>query len=136
MLLARCSDMFETVLFPLEQRNQALEMVKAVITFAEEHASRLSRLSLVGVQDAAEAGLSESHLQLLQRTRTAVEHVGVPCAVVERPACSALEICSLATELNVDVIVMGLQGLNPAQDMDSTALNVIQHSACPVLVVP
>jgi nucleotide-binding universal stress UspA family protein len=111
-------------------------MVKAVTTFAGEHASRLSRLSLVGVQDAAEGGLSESHLQLLQRTRTAVEHVGVPCAVVERPACSALEICSLATELNVDVIVMGLQGLNPAQDMDSTALNVIQHSACPVLVVP
>ena len=128
--------MFETVLFPLEQRNQALEMVKAVITFAEEHASRLSRLSLVGVQDAAEGGLSESHIRLLQRTRTALEHVGVPCAVVERPACSALEICSLATELNVDVIVMGLQGLNPAQDMDSTALNVIQHSACPVLVVP
>ena len=136
MLLARGSDMFETVLFPIEQRNQALEIVKKVISFAEEHASRLSRLSLVGVQDAAEGGLSESLVQLLQRTRTAVEHVGVPCAVVERPACSALEICSLATELNVDVIVMGLQGLNPAQDMDSTALKVSEHSACPVLVVP
>ena len=128
--------MFETVLFPLEQRNQALEMVKKVITFAEEQASRLVHLSVVGVQDTPEAGLSESHVQLLRRTQKAVEGVGVPSAVVQRPARSAFEICSLAAELNVDLMVVAVQGLNPDQDIDSTALKVIRHSPCPVLAVP
>ena len=128
--------MFETVLFPLEQRNQVLEMVKEMVAFAAEHASCLSLLSVVGVLDSPEARLSDDQTQLLRQIQLAVEGVGVPCTVMESPVHSAAEICSLASELNVDVIVMGLQGLSAEQEQDSTALNVIQHSPCPVLVVP
>ena len=128
--------MFETVLFPVDQRNNALEMANAVITFSENQASRLFLLSVAGFRDGQDERIPESHRSLLQETQARVEAVGVPCEVVDRQVSSAVEICSLATELNVDVIVVGLKGVNPDQDTDSTALNVIQHAPCPVLVVP
>ena len=128
--------MFETVLFPVDQRNNALEMANAVITFSEKQASRLFLLSVVGVTDDLEERTPESRRSLLHQTRARVEAVGVPCEVVDRQVRSAVEICSLATELNVDVIVVGLKGVSPDQDTDSTAFNVIQHAPCPVLVVP
>ena len=128
--------MFETVLFPVDQRNNALEMANAVITFSEKQASRLLLLSVAELSDGLEEQILESHRFLLQQTQARVEAVGVPCEMVDRQVRSAGEICSLATELNVDVIVVGLKGVNPDQDTDSTALNVIQHAPCPVLVVP
>ena len=128
--------MFETVLFPVDQGNNALEMANAVITFSEKQASRLLLLSVAELSDGLEEQILESHRFLLQQTQARVEAVGVPCEVVDRQVRSAGEICSLATELNVDVIVVGLKGVNPDQDTDSTAFNVIQHAPCPVLVVP
>ena len=72
---------------------------------------------------------------LLQQTQARVEAVESPRG--GGPLCAlSRQICSLATELNVDVIAVGLKGVNPDQDTDSTAFNVIQHAPCPVLVVP
>ena len=45
-------------------------------------------------------------------------------------------ICDVANELNVDVILIGTNGVNLERDSDSTAAQVIQFAPCPVLVVP
>ena len=84
--------MFETVLFPVDQRNNALEMANAVITFSEKQASRLLLLSVAEVSDGLEERIPESHRFLLQQTQSRLEAVGVPCEVVDRQVRSAGEI--------------------------------------------
>ena len=128
--------MFETVLFPIEQRDQGFDVAAEAIALVQDHAARLVLLPLLEPGEAASVPMSLSQAQLIQQTQACVEGCGLPCEVVERQGSSAAEICALATELNVDVIVMGLRGLNPDQDQDSTVCRVIQHAPCPVWVVP
>ena len=128
--------MFETVLFPIEQRDQGFDVAAEAIALVQDHAARLVLLPVLEPGEAASGPMSLSQAQLIQQTQACVEGCGLPCEVVERQGSSAAEICALATELNVDVIVMGLRGLNPDQNQDSTVCRVIQHAPCPVLVVP
>ena len=128
--------MFETVLFPIERRNQGLDGAAEAIALAQDHAAGLVLLPVLEPGEGASGPMWLTQAQLLQQTQARVERCGLPCEVLERQGSSAAEICALATELNVDVIVMGLRGLNPDQDQDSTVCRVIQHAPCPVLVVP
>ena len=128
--------MFETVLFPIERRNQGLDVADEAIALVQDHAARLLLLPVLEPGEGASGPMSPSQAQKIQQTQACVDGCGLPCEVLERQGRSAAEICDVATELNVDVIVMGVRGLNPDQDQDSTVFRVIQQAPCPVLVVP
>ena len=128
--------MFETVLFPIERRNQGLDGAAEAIALAQDHAAGLVLLPVLEPGEGASGPMWLTQAQLLQQTQARVERCGLPCEVLERQGSSAAEICALATELNVDVIVMGTGGVSLNSDDGSTAARVIELAPCPVLVVP
>ena len=119
--------MFETVLLPMDANPQALDTAVKALELVQIYDSRLVLLRLLDlVPDPP----------LLVRIQARIDQSGVPCQRLERGGEPLTVILDVADELNVDVIVMGLRGLNPDQDQDSTVCRVIQHAPCPVWVVP
>ena len=127
--------MFETILFPFAPDSQVPGMFGKALELAQQHNSRLVLLPLPrrdspGMEDPDAVPLPLKHF--LDQMNKA----GVVFELVERKGKPALVILDLASELNVDVIVMSTQGVNLNTDSESTAAMVIQLAPCPVLVVP
>ena len=127
--------MFETVLFPIDQSRGALDPADKALELARRYGSCLVLLSVLQPV-SAERHDHEVGAGVLRQTRERVEQAGVTCQEVERSGMPASVICDVADELNVDVIVMGIGGLNLESDSGSTAAGVLQRASCPVLVVP
>ena len=103
--------MFQTVLFPLDQSQDAFETAAKAFDLARSHNSKLILLSVVQPKQPE----MDDHAvvaTLLAETQARFEQVGVSCDVVEREGMPAFVICDVADELNVDVIVMGTRGVN------------------------
>ena len=127
--------MFETVLLPIDPSREALEPEVKALEFARRDGSRLVLLSVL--QPVSEVKHDHEALAgVLSQTRKRCELAGVICQEVERSGKPACVICDVADELNVDVIVMGIGGVNLESDSGSTAARVLQLTSCPVLVVP
>ena len=127
--------MFETVLFPIDPSREALEPEVKALEFARRDGSRLVLLSVL--QPVSEVKHDHEALAgVLSQTRKRCELAGVIFQEVERSGKPASVICDVADELNVDVIVMGIGGVNLEFDSGSTAARVLQLTSCPVLVVP
>ena len=127
--------MFETVLFPLDQSREVVEVATKALNLGRSHNSKLILLSVVQPKQPE----MDDHAvvaTLLAETQARFEQVGVSCDVVEREGMPAFVICDVADELNVDVIVMGTRGVNLEAESGGTAARVIQLAPCPVLVVP
>ena len=127
--------MFETVLLPIATRQQAVDASAQALELARIHNSRLVLLAVVEkdrltMQDPNGVAL------WLEPIRGQMLQAGVACAGLQREGDPADVIGAVASELNVDVIVMGTGGVALNSDDDSTAARVIRHAPCPVLVVP
>ena len=125
--------MFETVLFPIDPSREALEPEVKALEFARRDGSRLVLLSVL--QPVSEVKHDHEALAgVLSQTRKRCELAGVICQEVERSGKPASVICDVADELNVDVIVMGIEGVNLESDSSSIAARVLQRASCPVVV--
>ena len=127
--------MFETVLFPIDQYRGAQEPAGKVLELARRYGSRLVLLSVLQPA-SAEMHVHDAVAEVLREIRERFEQAGVTYQEVERSGKPACVICDVADELNVDVIVMGIGGVNLESDSGSTAARVLQLTSCPVLVVP
>ena len=127
--------MFKTVLLPIDSSRQLVELGARAVQLVSEVGSRLVLLSVVTTNDTERQAL-DSTLQLLHQTCAPLKHLGVPWDWIKREGTAAQVICDVADELNVDVILLGTNGVNLERDSDSTAAQVIQFAPCPVLVVP
>ena len=127
--------MFNTVLFPIDQSREAIEIAGKALELARRHRSSMVLLSVVQ-PERPEMHDHATVAPLLEQARSRFEQAGVSCELVEREGKPAFEICNVADELNVDLIVMGTRGVNLEDDTESTAVRVIQLAPCPVLVVP
>ena len=135
MFLSWRRGMFKTVLLPIDSGRQGVELGARAVQLVSEVGSRLVLLSVATSNDLEQQGL-DSTLQLLHQTCAPLKHLGVPWDLIEREGTPARVICDVANELNVDVILIGTNGVNLERDSDSTAAQVIQFAPCPVLVVP
>ena len=127
--------MFETVLFPFDSSRQALEMFSRALELARRHNSRLVLLSVQGDESPGMKDPDAVAL-FLKHSQEQSKEAGLVFELVERKGKPADVILDVASELNVDVIVMGTHGVNLNTDSESTAAEVIQFAPCPVLVVP
>ncbi len=127
--------MFKTILLPIDQSREALEVASKAITLAKSHASRIIMLAIVQ-PEIAEMQNSGNLTSLLQNAQNKFEQAGIQCDVQERRGNPAFVICDVADELNIDLIIIGTKGVALESDSESTAARVIQLAPCPVLVVP
>jgi nucleotide-binding universal stress UspA family protein len=127
--------MFDTVLFPIDNSRQTMEMAGKVIQLARQHGSRVVLLAVVEDEEGTMHDPA-SVTQLLEQARSSFEKAGLDCDVFERPGKPAFVIGDVAEEVNADLIVMGTRGLTLEEDQHSTAARVIQLAPCPVMVVP
>jgi nucleotide-binding universal stress UspA family protein len=128
--------MFDTVLFPIDNSRQTMEMAGKVIQLAQQHGSRVVLLAVVEEEEGGAMHEPASVTQLLEKARESFEAAGLACDVFERPGKPAFVIGDVAEEVNADLIVMGTRGLTLEEDQHSTAARVIQLAPCPVMVVP
>ena len=127
--------MFKTVLFPIDQSDEALETADKALELARRYGSRLVLLSVLQ-SERSQKHDHEAVAGRLDQTRERFEQAGFSCQKIERSGQTASVISDVADELNVDVIVMGTRGVNLEAESGSTAARVIQLAPCPVLVVP
>jgi nucleotide-binding universal stress UspA family protein len=75
---------------------------------------------------------------ILAEAKAAAGEAGVDADTCLVEGDAAAEICRLAKERNASLIVMGSRGHKPlaAALLGSVAARVLQHAACPVMVVP
>lgn len=58
-----------------------------------------------------------------------IEHVSIPGSATDEIACTA-------KEKNIDLIIMGTNGINHIGFWGSNTVQVLKHTQCPVLVIP
>ena len=127
--------MFETVLLPIATRQQAVDAAAQALELARIHNSRLVLLAVVE-KDRPTMQDPNGVAPWLEPIRGQMLQAGVPSVVLQREGDPADVIGAVASELNVDVIVMGTGGVALNSEDGSTAARVIRHAPCPVLVVP
>ena len=127
--------MFETVLLPIATRQQAVDAAAHALELARIHNSRLVLLAVVE-KDRPTMQDPNGVAPWLEPIRGQMLQAGVPSVVLQREGDPADVIGAVASELNVDVIVMGTGGVALNSDDGSIAAQVIRHAPCPVLVVP
>ena len=127
--------MFETVLLPIATRQQAVDAAAQALELARIHNSRLVLLAVVE-KDRPTMQDPNGVAPWLEPIRGQMLQAGVACAVLQREGDPADVIGAVASELNVDVIVMGTGGVALNSEDGSTPARVIRHAPCPVLVVP
>ena len=127
--------MFETVLLPIATRQQAVDAAAQALELARIHNSRLVLLAVVE-KDRPTMQDPNGVAPWLEPIRGQMLQAGVPSVVLQRQGDPADVIGAVASELNVDVIVMGTGGVALNSEDGSTPARVIRHAPCPVLVVP
>ena len=127
--------MFETVLLPIATRQQAVDASAQALELARIHNSRLVLLAVVE-KDRLTMQDPNGVAPWLEPIRGQMLQAGVPSVVLQREGDPADVIGAVASELNVDVIVMGTGGVALNSEDGSTPARVIRHAPCPVLVVP
>ena len=127
--------MFETVLLPIATRQQAVDAAAQALELARIHNSHLVLLAVVEKDRPTMQG-PNGVAPWLEPIRGQMLQAGVPSVVLQREGDPADVIGAVASELNVDVIVMGTGGVALNSEDGSTPARVIRHAPCPVLVVP
>ena len=126
--------MFKTVLFPIDLSQDNIETTSKAIELIKNYPSNLTLLSVVKhSQDVSNQELTISNLK---KTQEQIHEANINCDVIERQGEPVFVICNVADNLNVDLIIMGTNGINLEANDKSTPARVIQLVHCPVLVVP
>ena len=131
-------DMFDTVLFPVNNSRETREATTTVIDLVNTYSSRLFLLSVV---DSAAPDIMNDEpkvSQLLQSAQSVFSQQGIKAEILEREGIPAFTICDVADEIAADLIVMGSRGLGVSQETthQGVAHRAIELAPCPVLVIP
>lgn len=138
------TDIFKTVLFPIDQSRETREAADVVTNVVKKYSSRLVLLSVVEEPppDAASADdpmvSPEVVAKLLENAQSLFSGQGIQSETLERRGKPAFTICDVADEIGADLIIMGCRGLGLTEEGadDSVTTRVINLSPCPVLIVP
>ncbi len=136
--------MFKTVLFPVDQSQEARNAAEVAIDVVKQYESRLILLSVV---EEISSDLSEEEnpmksptavAKLLENVEEIFSKQGIEVQVIEKQGKPAFTICDVADEVSANLIVMGCRGLGLTEEgaNDSVTNRVINLSPCPVLIVP
>ncbi len=138
------TDIFKTVLFPIDQSRETREAADVVTNVVKKYSSRLVLLSVVEEPppDAPSADdpmvSPEVVAKLLENAQSLFSGQGIKSEILERRGKPAFTICDVADEIGADLIIMGCRGLGLTEEGadDSVTTRVINLSPCPVLIVP
>lgn len=138
------TDIFKTVLFPIDQSRETREAADVVTNVVKKYGSRLVLLSVVEEPppDAPSADdpmvSPEVVAKLLENAQSLFSGQGIQSETLERKGKPAFTICDVADEIGADLIIMGCRGLGLTEEGadDSVTTRVINLSPCPVLIVP
>lgn len=138
------TDIFKTVLFPIDQSRETREAADVVTNVVKKYGSRLILLSVVEEPppDAPSADdpmvSPEVVAKLLENAQSLFSGQGIQSETLERRGKPAFTICDVADEIGADLIIMGCRGLGLTEEGadDSVTTRVINLSPCPVLIVP
>lgn len=138
------TDIFKTVLFPIDQSRETREAADVVTNVVKKYSSRLILLSVVEEPppDAPSADdpmvSPEIVAKLLENAKSLFSEQGIQSETLERRGKPAFTICDVADEIGADLIIMGCRGLGLTEEGadDSVTTRVINLSPCPVLIVP
>lgn len=137
------TEMFKTVLFPIDQSREAREAADVVTNVVQKYGSRLVLLSVVeepvtDVPSPDPMKSSDLVSQLLENARSLFSQQGIQCEILEKQGKPAFTICDVADDIGADLIIMGCRGLGLTDEgaNDSVTTRVINLSPCPVLIVP
>ncbi len=138
------TDIFKTVLFPIDQSRETREAADVVTNVVKKYSSRLILLSVVEEPppDAPSADdpmvSPEVVAKLLENAQSLFSGQGIQSETLERRGKPAFTICDVADEIGADLIIMGCRGLGLTEEGadDSVTTRVINLSPCPVLIVP
>jgi nucleotide-binding universal stress UspA family protein len=133
--------MFQTILFPVDQSRESVQVAETVAKLVKANQSRLVLLSVVEPPtESADAVMTDpaAIAKLLQNASGLFAKQGITAETLERQGKPAFTICDIADEINADLIVMGCRGLGLTDEgaADSVTTRVINLSPCPVLIVP
>lgn len=136
--------MFKTVLFPVDQSQEARNAAEVAIDVVKQYGSRLILLSVVedsSSDDSEEESTMKSPkavAKLLENVEEIFSKQGIEVQVIEKQGKPAFTICDVADEVSANLIVMGCRGLGLTEEgaNDSVTNRVINLSPCPVLIVP
>lgn len=136
--------MFKTVLFPVDQSQEARNAAEVAIDVVKQYQSRLILLSVVE-ESSSDPSNEENPMKsptavakLLENVEEIFSKQGIEVQVIEKQGKPAFTICDVADEVNANLIVMGCRGLGLTEEgaNDSVTNRVINLSPCPVLIVP
>ena len=135
--------MFERILFPLDRSLETSHAIGLVADLALKYNSTAIVLSVVDPEGLEEEALGQQRKlrkQLMQQASAALQKAGLDSVkTMTSEGKVAFEICNIADDENVSLIVMGCRGVGLAEDEDTTdsvSMRVMQLSPCPVLMVP
>jgi nucleotide-binding universal stress UspA family protein len=128
--------MFQKVLFPVNQSHEAKQAIDVVVEVVQKYSAQLVVMS--AVKDINSETETSSAQALLQEICDQLSKAGISAETKISQGKPELAICDAADELEVDLIIMGSQGMVSTKDHPdgSTSQKVINLSPCPVLVVP
>lgn len=138
------SEMFKTVLFPIDQSLEAREAAEVVVNIVQKYGSRLILLSVVEAADSEESSDVEPMAspdkvaQLLENAQSLFTQQSIQAEAIEREGKPAFVICDVADEIGADLIIMGCRGIGLTDEgiAESVTYRVINLSPCPVMIVP
>lgn len=138
------SEMFKTVLFPIDQSLEAREAAEVVVNIVQKYGSRLVLLSVVEAADSEESSDVEPMAspdkvaQLLENAQSLFKAQSIQAEAIEREGKPAFVICDVADEIGADLIIMGCRGIGLTDEgiAESVTYRVINLSPCPVMIVP
>ena len=136
--------MFKTVLFPVDQTQEAVNAATVAIDIVKQYESRLILLSVVEEYSSDESEEENTMTspaavaKLLENVQELFSMQGIKAQVIEKQGKPAFTICDVADEVDANLIVMGCRGLGLTEEgaNDSVTNRVINLSPCPVLIVP
>ncbi|MEE3718697.1 universal stress protein [Tumidithrix elongata RA019] len=128
--------MFKTILFPVNQSQEARQAFDVVVEMVNKYQAKLFVMSVV--EPETSAGDRASTADLLTEITEALSKMGIPSETKLGEGKPAFVICDIADEVAADLIVMGSRGMSLAEEHPdgSVSQKVINLSPCPVLVVP
>ena len=127
--------MFETILLPINTLKFNLQKTEKAIHFARHNIVRLIILYFSEHQSAS-LNTSDGISYATSILKDLIVQNDVVCDVIHRRGKEAIVICEIADELNVDLIVMGAQGINLLKESQNITSRVIKTANCPVLIIP
>lgn len=137
-------EMFNTVLFPIDQSREAREAAEVVVNIVQKYGSRLVLLSVVETADSEQSpdvelmASPDKVAQLLENAQSVFTGQGIEAETIEREGKPAFVICDVADEIGANLIIMGCRGIGLTDEgiAQSVTYRVINLSPCPVLIVP